>query len=99
MAGRVIWTHTARNQRKDILEFWYLRTGNKKYSRKISKYIKRKIKHLAKYSYLGKPTDYQNVRVISDGNFSIFYKLSDVNILIVSLWDNRQDPRKIEKYL
>ncbi len=99
MAKRVIWTDTAKNQRKDILEFWYNKTGNKKYSVKISKFIRKKIKHLSKFNYIGKPTDFQNIRVISDGNFSIFYKLTATKLIIASVWDNRQDPTKIKKYL
>ncbi|MGM0581726.1 MAG: type II toxin-antitoxin system RelE/ParE family toxin [Bacteroidota bacterium] len=99
MAKKVIWTDTAKTQRKDILEFWFRRTGNKKYSVKISKFIRRKVKHLSKYNHLGKPTDYHNIRVISDGNFSIFYKLTGTKLIIASVWDNRQDPTKIKKYL
>jgi toxin YoeB len=99
MAKRVIWTNTAKNQRKDILEFWYNKTDEKKYSLKISKFVRKKIKHLSKFNYLGKPTNFENIRVISDGNFSIFYKLTATKLIIASVWDNRQDPTKIQKYL
>jgi toxin YoeB len=99
MAKRVVWTLTAKKQRKDILEFWHKKTGNKKYSLKTSKFIRRKIKILSKYNYLGKPTDFNNVRVISDGNYSIFYRLTSTKLFISIIWDNRQDPEKIKKYL
>jgi toxin YoeB len=99
MAKRVVWTNTAKHQRTNILEFWYKKTGNKKYSVKISNLLRRKIRHLSKYNYLGKPTDFLNIRVISEQNYSIFYKPTRTELIIVIVWDNRQDPRKIKKYL
>jgi len=29
------------------------------------------------------------------GNFSIYYKVSDQEIIITAFWDNRQDPKKL----
>ena len=29
------------------------------------------------------------------GNFSIYYKISDENIILTSFWDNTQDPKKL----
>ena len=45
-----------------------------------------------KYNYLGKPTNFEKIRVIYDRNFSIFYKIKQHEILVVAIWDNRQNP-------
>ena len=42
-----------------------------------------------------KTADFKSIRVASMGNFSIYYKVTDEQIIIVAFWDNRQDPQKI----
>jgi len=46
-----------------------------------------------------KATDFKDVRVASLGNFSIYYKVSEKEIIITAFWDNRQDPEKLLKIL
>lgn len=49
--------------------------------------------------FIYKLTDFKDVRVASLGNFSIFYKVTDKQIIITAFWDNRQDPKKLLKIL
>jgi len=95
MAQQVVWTKTARNQRQSILEYWAQRNGNKKYSKKISLLIRNRIKFIVDFNYLGKETDYGSIRVTSAGHFMLFYKVYTDKIIIMSLWDSRQDPDKL----
>lgn len=99
MAKRVVWTENAKKQRKDILHFWIEKTGSKNYSRKLSSVFKQRIKYISDYSYMGKATDFANTRVTAAGHFSIFYQLKGSQIIIVGIWDNRQDPNKLIKIL
>ena len=99
MAKKVVWTITAKNQRREILEYWVKRNGNKSYSRRISAKIRNRIKYLAEFNYLGKPTDFKDNRVTAAGHFSIFYKILEDRIIITSIWDNRQDPDDLQKVL
>ena len=46
-----------------------------------------------------KSTDFKDVRVASLGNFSIYYKVTEKYIIVVSFWDNRQDPKKLLEVL
>ena len=84
-----------KKQRQNIPEYWFIRNGNKQYSQKIAAFIRGRIAFLLKYNYLGKETDSGLVRVTSADHFSIFYKIDLEKIIIVSLWDNRQDPDKL----
>ncbi|HEU5051668.1 MAG TPA: hypothetical protein VFT78_01080 [Hanamia sp.] len=43
MAKRVIWTNTAREARRNILEYWIIHNGSTNYSRKLSKLFKKKV--------------------------------------------------------
>lgn len=99
MAKRVVWTLTARNQRREILEYWFKRNGSKRYSRRISATIRRRIKYLAEFNYMGKPTDFNDHRVTAAGHFSIFYKVLEDSIIITGIWDNRQDPDQLQSLL
>lgn len=97
MAKRVVWTLTARSQRRKILEYWIKRNGNKRYSRRISAVIRRRIKYLSTFNYLGKPTDFGEHRVAVAGDFSIFYQVQADRIIISSVWDNRQNPDDLQE--
>jgi hypothetical protein len=46
-----------------------------------------------------KVTDFQDVRVASMSNFSIYYKVTDKEIIITAFWDNRQNPKKLLEIL
>ena len=95
MVKKVIWTKTAKIQRQNILEYWAERNGNKKYCHKISSIVRNRIQFIDKFVYLGKETDFGDVRVTSAGHFSLFYRVLADKIIIMSLWDNRQDPDKL----
>ncbi len=36
MAKRIVWTLQAKDDRREILNYWFERTGNKKYSQKLA---------------------------------------------------------------
>ena len=99
MAKRVIWTNTAREARRNILEYWIIHNGSKAYSKKLSKLFKKKISLIQSEHYQGKPTDFKNVRVSLVRNFSIFYKTNEDSVIIVGIWDNRRNPDDLLKNL
>ena len=92
MAKRIVWTNTAKKARREILEYWIKRNGSNTYSKKISKLVRIKVALLESGHYLGKPTDFKDVRVSLVSHFSIFYKVAEKEIIIVGIWDNRRNP-------
>jgi len=44
---------------------------------------------------LGKKTDFDEHRVLTLDDFSLFYKFDSERIIITAFWDNRQDPEKL----
>lgn len=99
MAKRVIWTNTARKARREILEYWIKRNGSNTYSKNLSKLFRIKVALLQAGHYLGKPTDFKDVRVSLVSHFSIFYKVREEDIVIVGIWDNRRNPDDLHKNL
>jgi plasmid stabilization system protein ParE len=99
MAKRIVWTNTARNARREILEYWIKHNGSAIYSKKLSKLFRIKVALLESGHYLGKPTDFLDVRVSLVSHFSIFYKVREEEIIIVGIWDNRRNPDDLYKNL
>jgi peptidyl-tRNA hydrolase len=73
--------------------------GSKAYSLKLSVLLKEKIKLLKSQNYLGKPTDFDEVRGTLVKHFTIFYKITPNQIIIVGMWDNRRNPNDLHKNL
>jgi len=100
MAKRnVIWTRTADIQFVGILEFWVNRNKSKNYSIKLLKLVIDRTNQISENPELYKRTDFKNVRVASLGNYSIYYKTTENEIIISAFWDNRQDSKKLLKVL
>ena len=95
MAKRIIWSVKAKQERRSILEYWFARNRNKNYSRKLSKQFGETVRHIAKYNYLGRATDEENVRGTVCGNYLLFYELNPDVLEILSVLDGRQNPKKL----
>lgn len=67
--------------------------------KKLSEEFKERTKYIAQFNYLGKPTDFKDVRVTVLGHFSMFYKIKPDEIIIVGIWDNRRNPDDLMKNL
>ena len=94
MAKRnVIWTRTADLQFVGILEYWVIRNKSNSYSIKLVKLVTERTNQIAETPFIYKSTDYEDFRVASLGNYSIYYKVSGTDLIIAAFWDNRQDPR------
>jgi plasmid stabilization system protein ParE len=96
---KIVWTQTAVAQRRHILKYWIEHNQSTTYSEKLVELFRERSRQLIERPKLGKKADFPETRVVSMGHFSIFYKVTKVNIIITSLWDNRQDPAKLLKLL
>jgi plasmid stabilization system protein ParE len=99
MAKRVVWTLTAKKARREILDYWIKHNGSSVYSKKLSKLFRIKVSLLSTNNYIGKPTDFENVRVSLVSHFSFFYRINSTEIIIVGIWDNRRNPDDLRKNL
>ncbi|MCK9451451.1 MAG: type II toxin-antitoxin system RelE/ParE family toxin [Bacteroidales bacterium] len=98
MAKRdVVWTKTADLQFVGILEYWLKRNKSNTYSKKLISLVSERTMQIIENPFISKSTDFKNIRVASLGNFSVYYKITEIQIIIVAFWDNRQDPKKLLK--
>lgn len=95
----VVWTETAIKQRREILKYWTIRNKSTAYSEKLISQIKQRIQLIVDHPEIGKSTNHQNTRQAAMGNFSVYYKILNENIIVTAFWDNRQNPKKLLKIL
>lgn len=95
----IVWTETAIKQRRGILRYWTLRNQSTVYSEKLIEQIRERIELISKNPEMGKESSHLNTRQVAMGNFSIYYKALENQLIITAFWDNRQDPKKIFKLL
>ena len=94
MAKRnVVWTRTADLQLVGILDYWNKRNKSNSYSKKLVNLVSERTRQIAEQPFIYKSTDFKEVRVASMGNFSIYYKATEDQIIVFAFWDNRQDPK------
>lgn len=94
-ARRIIWTASAKLQLKAIFEYFNFRNKSKSYSLKLNALIQTELKIVLQQPNIGKKTDSINVRGLLIENYYIFYETNDTHIIILSVWDTRQDPKKL----
>jgi plasmid stabilization system protein ParE len=100
MAKRIVrWTRTSDLQYVGVLEYWVKRNKSTTYSKKLIKIVAKRTQQIAETPLIYKKADFNNTRVASLGNYSIFYKVYEHEIVITAFWDNRQDPKKLLKIL
>ena len=100
MAKRVVkWTQTADIQFVGILEYWVKRNKSNTYSKQLIEIVTECTQQIAKTPFQYKSTNVKGTRVASLGNFSIFYKVTDHEIVVTAFWDNRQNPKKLLQIL
>lgn len=95
----VVWTKTADIQFVGVLEYWVNRNKSNTYPKKLIKLVSQKTTLISELPFLGKLANFKNFRMVALDNFSIYYIVTDNQIIISAFWDNRQDPKKLLKIL
>lgn len=99
MADRKItWSPRAKLRLFDIYSFFNNRNKNKIYSLKLSKIFKAHVIRLKKLPEIGVETNRENVRGLTVGDYIIYYKVEPYEIIILTVWDSRQNPEDLKIY-
>jgi plasmid stabilization system protein ParE len=92
----IVWTSNAKFELKYILEFYNFRNKTKTYSLNLYRKIQSEIDHLIFQPTIGKKTDIINVRGLIIENHIVYYELNENQIIILSVWDSRQNPDRLK---
>jgi len=93
---RIVWSISAKLQLKSIFEYYNFTNKSKIYSLKLNTLIQTELKALLNQPNIGKKTDLINVRGLLIENYFIFYEINEIHILILSVWDTRQNPKRLK---
>jgi len=99
MAKQIIWSLRAQKDKKEILKYWLLRNKSNRYSKKLNQLFKDAIQLLQEHPYIGRPTNDDSIRVKIVKDYLLIYEVTQTTINILSIWDWRQDPSKLEDIL
>ncbi len=96
MAKQVIWSRLALKDRISILEYWINRNQSTSYSKRLNEIFENTAELVCKHPTIGKMTTIQDVRIKIVLDYYFTYKITDIKIEILTIWDSRQDPGKLE---
>jgi addiction module RelE/StbE family toxin len=99
MLRQIIWTERAQKDRLAIFTYWNIRNGTPDFSRKLNELIKASLELIRKYPLIGKPTGLRDVRVKVLKEYLIIYEISDQVIIVLTLWDCRQNPEDMARIM
>ena len=95
MAKRIKWSTHAIADRISILDYWYQRIGDKKYSRKLDQSLKGVIKKLSVFPQIGRQLYNREERFFVKDSYQIFYLETTESIHILHIWANRRNPEDL----
>jgi len=96
MAKEVRWSLRADQERIDILDYWVNRNKSPTYSIKLANQFNEKIAKLAIHPDLGIATNQPYIKIKIVENYSVYYKIASDHIEIITIWDNRRNPKKLK---
>lgn len=92
MVKPIVWSAEARQDKQNILGYWFERNGNMAYSRKLNLLIKIRLQALSRYPHLGLKTKHENIRFIILRDYLIFYYIDSLQLTVLRIWDGRRNP-------
>ena len=99
MAKKIVWSAKAQHDRKEFLQYWKKRNQSTSYSKKLNCLFNEAADLISKFPKIGKLTGYKDTRIKIVRHYLMVYKDYDTQISIITIWDGRQDPLKLERIL
>ncbi len=93
---KIIWTETAKLERKEILNYWINRTKSKTYSKKLNKLFSESVLLLSEHPKIGRTTSDEKTRINIIRDYLIFYEFKEKEVIIQSVCDSRRDENDTE---
>ncbi len=92
---KVVWTQTAEIELQEILNFFLNRNRSNTYLLKLYRKFTAELKLVAKNPGIGIKTKLPAIRGLITDDYIIFYEILPDKIMVLQLWDCRQNPDKL----
>jgi plasmid stabilization system protein ParE len=96
MAKRIVWASQARIDRYNILTYWKERNKSNSYSKILNTQFNDAVRSITKFPLMSKSTGSENVRVKIITHYHLIYEIFQNEIVILRLWDSRQNPQNLK---
>jgi len=94
MVKKVVFTERAEKERLSILEYYFEQTGSTKIPTQIYQQFNRTIDNILHFPESGVKLKNSN-RGIIKSHYKIVYKIENDSIVILHIWDTRQNPKNL----
>lgn len=94
MVKKVVFAERSEKERLSILEYYLEATGSKSIPAKIYQQFNRVIDNIRQFPESGKKLKNNN-RGIIQSHYKIVYKIEKESLIILHIWDTRQNPKKL----
>lgn len=94
----VVWTESALNEKLDILHYWIQHNKSATFSIKLNNEFDDAIDFICQHEKCGIEIKEQVFRYLVR-EYQILYEITERYIVILSIWDGRQDPQKLKQRL
>lgn len=95
MAKRLIWSPTAKNSRKEILQYWIDRNRSTKYSKILNIEFNISARQIGQFPLIGIEISNSIYRGKLVKDYYLLYKIKADTIEILFIWDTRRNPSQL----
>ncbi|MXN90725.1 type II toxin-antitoxin system RelE/ParE family toxin [Flavobacterium sp. Sd200] len=95
MVREIIWSPFAERKLFSILEYFTERNKSKAYSLKLYNRFQKQLSALNKNPEIGIKTNFINIRALIINDYTLYYEVTNENIIVHILRDNRQNPEDL----
>ena len=92
----LIWSDRAQSEIAEISDFYNNRNGNSDYSDQLWLEFQNKMSFVVANPYFGEKARRRGFRFIGVSPFQLFYYVTKTEIVVVSVWDVRRDPKTLK---
>lgn len=96
MAKEIVWTRKSIEDRRKVYLYWAKRNKSDVYSKKLEALFNESARVVAEFPEIGLTTEFEDVKVKIIREFKMFYLLKDEKIVVLRIWDTRQNPKKLK---
>jgi len=89
---RIVWAAFAKESKYTIFLYWNQRNKSTSYSRKLNVLFQEALKQVVKFPESSLESDNFNIRLKIASHFEIIYKITPTEIIVLDIWDTRQNP-------
>jgi len=96
MVKEIIWAEISIKDRFEIYIFWSDHNKSDTYSKKLEQLFNQTAQLLSNFPEIGLGTNFKSTKIKIVSHFKIFYLIQKESIIILRIWDARQNPKKFK---